>query len=450
MPAPPFVLARANPHHDANRRNARSGCKRGPRASDFRASGRVGKAGGAELASDARIDSVLMSDDSNPKKVDGFLGWWTTRGKRAFAGWGRMHRTTFSAYICGLGITLAGCGDDDGGGGGGGDNGATSVAASSGVVTSDEAGGSGQDDSGTGVGSNTGGSTTTTPTNPVDTDGCASVPTFERDIVPIIEQSCGADNGTCHSRSAYGAQASMDCRGWLSLENAPLGAEFYDGPDAGEPTGCPDLGLFERLTELDAWNCEDYDPRRKYVVPCDPEGSYLFNKIAGAPLCNIDKEGETNVPSWPMPPPPEEQKSPFSISQGEIDTIYTWILNGAPRDGQECDALCEGGSDDSTGEGETTDTGIGASPQVQINHPGDGEVRQVNVNIPLIGVADDAEDGPLSGAALVWNSDLEGDVATGGKAGWIPTSLGVHILVLTATDLDGNTGMDAIQIEVVP
>src|SRR5262245_34492486 len=52
---------------------------------------------------------------------------------------------------------------------------------------------------------------------------------FQAQIVPIFNRSCGTSVNGCHARDAYGAKRTMDCRGWLALENAPLGSKFYAG-----------------------------------------------------------------------------------------------------------------------------------------------------------------------------------------------------------------------------
>lgn len=164
------------------------------------------------------------------------------------------------------------------------------------------------------------GATTPTP---------AGTPSFATDIVPILEASCGTLNNACHSRVAYGANSSTvggACRGWLSLENASLGAQIYDGPDSGNPTGCPDKPLYARLTEAglsNAWQCgpnvfvpSNTDPTVPYVVPGDPDASYLYRKINGGPYCG--------TPSDPMP-----QTGVFSAVDKDI--IRRWIEGGAPQ-----------------------------------------------------------------------------------------------------------------------
>lgn len=142
---------------------------------------------------------------------------------------------------------------------------------------------------------------------------------FEKDIVPILDRSCGSKDNACHGRAAYHPNPAEGCRGWLSLENAAIGATIYAGEDQGKPTGCADMGLFERLTQLDAWECgEPYFktfPRRKYVTPGKPEESHLLNKMNGGPQCgipNVMPKGGTADPK-------------------DIDVITRWIRAGAPR-----------------------------------------------------------------------------------------------------------------------
>ena len=91
---------------------------------------------------------------------------------------------------------------------------------------------------------------------------------------------------------------------------------------------------------------------------------------------------------------------------------------------------------------------IGEAPVASINHPGT-EDRQVGMMIPFIGSAMDAEDGELTGGALVWTSDVDGQIGTG-KEFSAALSEGTHTVTLTATDSDGNEGTDAITFDVVP
>lgn len=145
-------------------------------------------------------------------------------------------------------------------------------------------------------------------------------PRFATDIVPIFEQSCGTLNNACHSRVAYAASPAEDCRGWLALENASLGSEIYDGPNTGDPTGCADQPLYERLTSAglsDSWQCgppANAGDKVPYVVVGDADASYLMHKIDGGPYCG--------TPSDPMP-------QVGALDAATIDVIRRWIDGGA-------------------------------------------------------------------------------------------------------------------------
>jgi hypothetical protein len=138
---------------------------------------------------------------------------------------------------------------------------------------------------------------------------------YTQHILPLFARSCGSGQIGCHARDAYGASKDDACRGWLSLENAPLGAMFYAGTSAGTSTGCPDRSLYARLTELDAWQMPSGELRR-YVKPNDPQNSYLFNKIAGGPYADT---------SAPMPPGE-------ALPAQDIAMVKKWIESGAPAD----------------------------------------------------------------------------------------------------------------------
>jgi chitinase len=86
-------------------------------------------------------------------------------------------------------------------------------------------------------------------------------------------------------------------------------------------------------------------------------------------------------------------------------------------------------------------------PQAQINHPGDMEMRPAGVPIPFVGVGTDPQDGTLSGASLVWTSDLSGQFGTGQMFD-APLTVGTHIITLTVTDSDSNTGTDSITLYI--
>ncbi len=105
------------------------------------------------------------------------------------------------------------------------------------------------------------------------------------------------------------------------------------------------------------------------------------------------------------------------------------------------------GDTGSSGEGGSSGI-VGSAPVATINHPGDGEMRAVNASIPFIGVGTDAEDGALTGSALVWTSSLEGQIGTGEMFNKSLTQAGLQVITLTVTDSDGNQGTDSVTLDM--
>ncbi|MEP7124069.1 MAG: hypothetical protein ABJE95_24290 [Byssovorax sp.] len=278
-------------------------------------------------------------------------------------------------------------------------------------------------------GSNTTGGNTTTGSASSGSGGAGgspvAMPIFETDIVPIFTASCGAGNNACHSEVSYSATQNQGCRGWLSLKDAAIGSQIYGGPQDGTPTGCPDVALYDRLLKLGAWE-ECGNAVKKYIVPCDVEASYLFDKINGGPYCG--------------PPPSNPMPSDKPIKPADRETIRAWILAGAPRkdgSGVKCGGSGAGGGD----------AGAGQPPQAKINHPGDMEMRPANVAIPFIGVGTDPEDGNLIGASLVWTSNLSGQIGTGTMFS-APLTAGTHVVTLTVTDSAKNTATSSLTLYI--
>lgn len=140
-------------------------------------------------------------------------------------------------------------------------------------------------------------------------------PIFETHIVPLLQTSCGAGVRDCHSRQVYVPDAANGCRGRMTFENVSLGSTFpFGSPNAGQPTGCPDRSLLERLLELDVSQCAQ--PTR-YVVPCDTAASYVARKIDGASLCLLG-----GMTTSTMPP-----GTPLTADQ--YDAMMRWISEGA-------------------------------------------------------------------------------------------------------------------------
>jgi len=90
------------------------------------------------------------------------------------------------------------------------------------------------------------------------------------------------------------------------------------------------------------------------------------------------------------------------------------------------------------------------TPLPAIQSPAEGAVAGATADVTFQGKASDPEDGEITGADLVWTSDLDGQIGTGGSftANASGLSTGVHEISLTATDGDGATGTARIAVEI--
>lgn len=87
-----------------------------------------------------------------------------------------------------------------------------------------------------------------------------------------------------------------------------------------------------------------------------------------------------------------------------------------------------------------------SAPTCTITAPGDGTSTAFDVAVDLTATASDPEDGTLSGASIVWRTDLQ--VAPLGSGITLGTALpvGANVVTCTATDSDGKTGSDSITV----
>ena len=90
------------------------------------------------------------------------------------------------------------------------------------------------------------------------------------------------------------------------------------------------------------------------------------------------------------------------------------------------------------------------TPEVEIASPSDGASYSYVDAITLSGSATDEEDGPLTGASLVWTSSLDGELGTGEEVLLAGETLseGIHELTLTATDSDDLDAAESITITI--
>ncbi len=88
------------------------------------------------------------------------------------------------------------------------------------------------------------------------------------------------------------------------------------------------------------------------------------------------------------------------------------------------------------------------APVAHIIEPTTGRFYEPGSQVPLRGRASDAEDGPLSEAALTWSSDRDGALGEGEQLEVSSLSPGWHTLTLGATDSSGQVGSDHVRVFV--
>jgi hypothetical protein len=87
-------------------------------------------------------------------------------------------------------------------------------------------------------------------------------------------------------------------------------------------------------------------------------------------------------------------------------------------------------------------------PNLSIAVPGVGAVALAGMDIFLRAHANDPEEGPLSGSALEWWSDLDGLLGTGESLVTDGLSIGYHVITIIGTDSDSMTGQDSIVLQI--
>jgi len=95
-----------------------------------------------------------------------------------------------------------------------------------------------------------------------------------------------------------------------------------------------------------------------------------------------------------------------------------------------------------------TETTANTPPAATITSPPPGASFQQGSPVAFQGGATDAEEGALSGTALVWTSSRDGQLGTGGSFTRSDLSVGAHLVTLTATDSEGASGSVAVTISV--
>ena len=234
----------------------------------------------------------------------------------------------------------------DPGGGAGGTMGAAGSGSSGNAGTAGAAGTTGA--AGTagsagvsGAGGTTGKAGTSGTPDGGATDGRQDAPpaviSFRRDVVPTLVQTCGSTTAGCHNADQAVGRIMPQfgpCKViWFSAVDAPVGGTYISGPNSGQKTGCPDLSLYDRLTQLHSMLCDapTWQQRPVYVVPKDLASSLLYQVIAGDPSyggkCSLNGMPVTKMPKID----PAVLPNGVPLTQDRIDKIRDWILQGAPN-----------------------------------------------------------------------------------------------------------------------
>ena len=88
------------------------------------------------------------------------------------------------------------------------------------------------------------------------------------------------------------------------------------------------------------------------------------------------------------------------------------------------------------------------APVATITSPIDNSTYNEGDTITFSGTGEDAEDGTLSEASLVWTSSIDIQIGIGASFSTSSLSSGMHTITFTATDSDGATGSDSVSITV--
>lgn len=92
---------------------------------------------------------------------------------------------------------------------------------------------------------------------------------------------------------------------------------------------------------------------------------------------------------------------------------------------------------------------VNTAPAVTITAPADGTSVEEGTAVTFTASATDAEDGDLA-AGLVWSSDLDGVLGSGGSVTLASLSVGTHLVTASVTDSGGLTTATAINVTITP
>ncbi len=89
-----------------------------------------------------------------------------------------------------------------------------------------------------------------------------------------------------------------------------------------------------------------------------------------------------------------------------------------------------------------------SSPVVVVTSPAGGASANAGTPVALSATATDSEDGDLT-ASIVWTSDRDGALGSGGSLSVSSLSVGSHVLTASATDSGNETGEDQVDLTIL-
>jgi M6 family metalloprotease-like protein len=106
---------------------------------------------------------------------------------------------------------------------------------------------------------------------------------------------------------------------------------------------------------------------------------------------------------------------------------------------------------DSANQAESSSTSVTVNPNsppvLSVSSPSGDPAMVLGTSVSLTAAATDVEDGNIS-HLITWISSLEGSVASGANATWTPSTLGLHLILVSVTDSFGETATATARMTV--
>lgn len=264
------------------------------------------------------------------------------------------------------------------------------------------------------------------------------------DVIAALQWS--VDSGIQVTNNSYGSsgdpgstvQAAFDNSAAAGILHAAAAGNSGNPPGKGDNVGYP--ARYESVIAVAATDKDDKRARFSSTGPdvelAAPGVSINSTKLGG---------GYVEYSGTSMAAPHVAGAAALVIAAGFAD-VRTQIQSTADdlgvtgQDSQYGFGLVD--ADEAAGVSEP----VNEAPIVSITSPADGSTFDSEATIGFAGTASDTDDGDLT-ASLVWASDIDGQIGTGGN---FSTTLsdGTHTITASVTDTDGKSGTDTISITV--